>query len=207
MAYDPSEGLINGANLVSGLMTHGRDTQDYVGGMFDLAAKRKAGAAAAAGDYSGAQAALGDRGMLAEAEIARHQGATRTALKAVSTGDYAGALDAAANGGDTELYGQVSGEQAKEKADRAAWLGHAADALLQIKDPTQREAAFKSSVAPTLKAMGVKDDQIATINGQSLTDEGLQAFKTTLGHVTKMEIRQDPNSGELLGVDPDDGAR
>jgi hypothetical protein len=205
MAYDPSEGLINGANLVGGLLTHGRDTQDYVTGMFDLAARRKAGVAAAAGDYSGAQAVLGERGMLAPAETMRALGTTRTALKAAATGDYSGALDAAATGGDTELFGQVQGAEAKEKADRAAWLGHAADALLQIKDPTQREAAFKSSVAPTLKAMGVKDDQIATISGQSLTDEGLLAFKTTLGHVSKMEIRQDPNTGEILGVDPATG--
>ena len=45
MVYDPTEGLINGANLINGLVQHGQATQDYVSGMFDQRAKLDAGQA------------------------------------------------------------------------------------------------------------------------------------------------------------------
>lgn len=205
MAYDPADGLINGANLVGGLINQGRKTEDYIGGLFDAHAKMKAGEAVARGDYGSAAGLLGARGMTDDAEALRGRETTTKALKAASAGDYQGAEDAAAAGGDTALYNSTSAAEAKDKTDRAAWLGHAADALLQIKDPNQRHQAFASSIAPTLKAMGVADDQISQIDQQSLSDQGLQAFKTTLGQHAKLSI-QKLDDGSLVGVDESTGA-
>lgn len=205
MAYDPADGLINGANLVGGLINQGRKTEDYIGGLFDAHAKMKAGEAVARGDYGSAAGLLGARGMTDDAEALRGRETTTKALKAASAGDYQGAEDAAAAGGDTALYNSTSAAETKDKTDRAAWLGHAADALLQIKDPNQRHQAFASSIAPTLKAMGVADDQISQIDQQSLSDQGLQAFKTTLGQHAKLSI-QKLDDGSLVGVDESTGA-
>lgn len=200
MAFDPSSGLINGANLVGGLLRQGQQTQDYISGMFDTAARRRAGDAAARGDYSSAQGLLGGRGMLEEAEAMRSLGATRKTLKATAEGDYGTALDAAAEGGDERLFGNVQIDEQKDRAERAAWLGHAADALLQVKDPAKRGSAFKQFVAPTLKAMGFKDDQLSLITDQTLTDEGLNAFKTSLGQTAALDV-QKLDDGTIIGVD------
>lgn len=202
MTYDPTEGLINGANLVNGLVQHGQATQDYVSGMFDQRAKLDAGRAVAGGDLEGAAGLLASRGDIEGAQALRTKAATTKSLKAYAGGDYAGAKQAAADAGDAPLLGAVTTDAEKEKADRAAWLGHAADALLQIKDPNRRQAAFQSSIVPTMKAMGLTDQQLSALGAQPLTDEGLNAFKAALGQVSKLTIHQDPNSGELLGVDP-----
>lgn len=188
---DPFEGLIKG--------------HDYVTGLFDQHARLQAGKAVATGDLTGASGLLASRGMLGEAQKLRDQQTSQTALTAYDAGDTAGALTAAAKGGDATLYGSLDSAQSKDQAERAQWLGHAADALLQIPDEAQRHAAFASSIAPVMKSMGVPEDQIAMIGNGQLTNENLTAFKATLGQVSSMSIQTTPD-GDVIGIDPKTGA-
>lgn len=210
MSYDPGGGLINGANLMTGLIRQGQQTQDYIGGMFDDAAKRRAGAAAAAGDYSTASTVLGGRGMLADSDAMRARGTTTAVLKAADAGDMDAATAAAAAGGDTALYGTVHEQETKDRADRANWLANGADALAQINGPDgkedlpRRQQAFHQYIAPTLKAMHMKDEDIARIEAGNLTNQALQAFKTTLGRAHKGEIKQDAD-GNWVNIDSSAG--
>jgi hypothetical protein len=214
MTYDPSEGLISGANLVGGLLRQSQQAGDYVNGLFDAHARRVAGDAMVTGDLDGAAGLLASRGMLDDAAALKAKSTTTKALTAENAGDYAGARSAAAAGGDASLMSSVSSNQEKDRAARAAWLAHGADALKQLKDPDQaaqtqkRQAAFKQYIAPTMRAMNpaITDAQLAQLANSPMTDEGLDSFKANLGQVSKMEIKQDPNSGELLGVDPMTGA-
>lgn len=202
MAFDYTEGLVKGAGLVDGLLAQGQKTQDYVGGMFDAAAAKKAGAAIAAGDPQTAAGLLGARGQLENASVLGKQASTASSLQAVNAGNYDRAKEETAAAGDATGYDHATAAQKQDRSERAAWLGHAADALLQIKDPNQRHQAYQQSIAPTLKAMGLDDATIAKVDQQSLTDEGLASFKASLGQLSKGEVRQDPNSGDLITVDP-----
>lgn len=188
---DPFEGLIKG--------------QDYVNGLFDQHARLQAGQAYAAGDLTGAAKLLASRGMIPDAQAINTEGTTRSALTAYDAGDPAGALTAAAKGGDAKLYGSLSDAETKEKADRAEWMGNAADALLQIKDPQAREAAFQGQIVPVLKSMGVDQTHIDQIEAGHLTDENLMAFKTSLGQISAMDI-QKTDEGDILGIDKKTGA-
>lgn len=205
MAYDPSQGLINGAAAVGGLIEQGRKTQEYVNGLFDTAARRRAGSALAAGRYGEAAGLLGERGDLENADLLQRRQTRATGLGAMVKRDYKTAQQTAASGADAELYAAAQGAEDDDRKARANWLGNAANALLQIKDPAQRKAAFTGQIVPVLKAMGMDDATIDTIDDQALTDEGLNAFRASLGQATKGEVRQDPNTGDLITIDPATG--
>lgn len=184
MAYDSARGLINGANLVGGLLQQGRETQDYVTGMFDRAAQRKAGAAIARGDNQTAAGLLGARGDLKNADLLRGRAVDQNVLQAVDAGNFSRAKEESAAAGDSQLYSAAQGAEVQDRKERVAWLGNAADALLQVRDPAQRGQAFQTLV-PALKAMGMSDEDVAKVSDQMLTDEGLNAFKVSLGQAAK----------------------
>jgi hypothetical protein len=206
MAYDPSEGLINGANLVGGLVAQGQKTAGYVDGMFDAHARRAAGDAIANGDNNTAAGLLGARGFLDEAQALKDRAAASSTLSSINSKDFGAAKTTAAAAGDPALLNTATTAEQADRTARTAWMAHAADALLQIKDPARRQAALESQIKPTLKAMGLSDDQLASIGAQSLTDEGLQTFKATLGQMGKLDI-QKLDDGSIVGIDQAGGVK
>lgn len=208
---DPAAGLINGAALVQGLMTHGQQTQDFVGTMFDAAARRRAGRAVADGDFTGAARILGDRGLIPDAQTAADRGTAQQVLTSANSGDFTGAETTAAAAGDPSLYNTAQSAEVADRTQRATWITHAADALAQIPapvDPTTgqpdtsaREQAFQEHIIPTLRAMGVHDDVISQIAGSHLTDQALASFRTTVSGMQNMELRTDETTGDIIGVD------
>lgn len=215
MAYDPSVGLINGANLVQGLMQHGRETQDYIAGQFDTAARRQAGGLIASGDHAGAARVLSSRGLLPEGSTQQSAADAQNVLTAENSGDFTGAQTAAAQAGDSSLYSHAQAAEVADRTERATWITHAADALAQIPAPVDpntgqadtsaREQAFRDQITPVLRAMGVHDDVISQVEASHLTDQALASFRTTVAGMQNMELRTDETTGDIIGVDPRTG--
>lgn len=181
MPYDPGGGLINGANLVGGLIRQSRDTQDYITGMFDAAARRQAGGLLASGDRAGAQGVLNARGLLPDAEQLRSADETTRVREAA-------------------MASQAGQDQRAERAEQMQLLGRLASSLRQV-PLAQRQEAFQQHIAPALRAMGFPDDALGQVDAAHLTDEALQQFETLTGQIPEMSTWTDPNTGSLYGVD------
>ncbi len=146
---------------------------------------------------------LAARGMFNDAAKLGDEATTRYALTAFDKGDTAGAMSAAAAGGDVGLYGSLNDADAKEQKERAQWLGQAAQALKGV-PVERRHDAFAQNVAPVLKSMGLDDAAIQQIDHSALSDESLDAFATTLGGASAMNI-QKTDGGDIIGIDPRTG--
>jgi len=142
-----------------------RQSLDDTQGLFDQATQRRAGGMLAGGDYTGASSALYSGGLLSEGANVQAMGQAQT--------------DRTAKAREREEAKAAAISQ-EEQAERLKFMAQGATVLLSI-PPEQRAQAYAQSIAPALKAMGAKDEDIAA-GGQQLDDVSLQTFS---GQVNK----------------------
>lgn len=191
-----------------GILDQIQQGSDFVTGLFDTDARRRAGRAYAAGDYDTASGLLAARGDIVTADQISRRGGRTNYLNAVNARDFSGARDTAAQLGDIELNDAAMKAEDQDRLERVQWLTQAKDALKQIPygaDGSQRKQAFDQFIAPTLERMGIGQQDISTVDATQLTDQSLDAFATSLGAQTKRRIEKVGDS--LVEVLPDGTAR
>lgn len=160
----------------------------------------------------------------------RDRQANAQAGNALASGDYGTAMNALASRGDFANVDLVRQRQtAQQDADLKRTtdvLLHGADALSRYGE-ADREAAFASVVAPSLKAAGIPDALITKLASAPKSDRDLVAFRASLGGGPKYGFKTagntlftvDENNGQVIGsregsvspwigtaTDPDTGA-
>jgi hypothetical protein len=131
--------------------------------------------------------------------------ATRKRVGALAgTGDLAGAKREAATSGDFDLFdslGKMDESQRKTVKERAGTL--ASVALAAKSRPYAARKAFIAQSAPTLKALGYTDEQLAQFDP---TDDAIDAVAAEASDVDKaIDAAKDPETIRLLkaaGVKP-----
>lgn len=127
--------------------------------------------------------------------------ANTQAANALASGDYGTAMKAFASRGDVANVDLV---RQRQTAQQDADLKRTTDVLLRGAEAlsrygeADRNAAFSTVVAPSLKAAGVSDDIIAKLSGAPKTDKDLAAFRLSLG--AKPDEYQFVQFGDMGGV-------
>lgn len=154
------------ANILSDI----QDGQDFVGGMVQGVAKRRAGAKLAQRDYAGAAGDLYGAGLLREgANVQDIQDSQE---------------DRALSMADDERKRQLA-----EATARVGYVKQVAQSLGQV-PPEKRNEAFEH-VVPAFQSMGLPDEVIDQMRQAPKDDATLQAFGATLDNELKLFSTRD----------------
>lgn len=154
------------------------DGYNFLQGIREDGARRKAGSSLATQDYLGAAGALAEEGMLGDA----------MQLQGFAAKQEAGAAEA----------------EKAEKVDRIKWMLDATRGLTHV-PAEQRQQFFAERLAPVLKSMGTPDEVIQQVAQSPMDDASLQAFGAALGEEERKLQVVNRGDGGYDVVDPRDG--